>query len=293
MGVATAMLRRFCRRAPEHEFVAVILAAGSGSRLGSGVKCLVEVGGRSLLEHQFRALEEAGVNTVVVVAGHQVERVRRAVGGRADVIVNDRYAETNSVYSFMLARESVDGSALVLNADVLFHPEVIRRLLDVDGSALAFDSSADLDDETMKVEVYDEHLVRMSKTLEPVVQSGENLGILKLDGSAALAAFALVTLAEEIASGRLRLEAGAQPDDVIAQLVALPGIGRWTAQYIAMRALRWPDAFPKEDVALRKNLGGVTAARAEELSEAWRPWRSYATLHLWQRMVGEGQARVK
>lgn len=197
MGVATAVRRRFCRRAPEHEFVAVILAAGSGSRLGSGAKCLVEVGGRSLLEHQFRALEEAGVNTVVVVAGHQVERVRRAVGGRADVIVNDRYAETNSVYSFMLARESVDGSALVLNADVLFHPEVILRLLDVDGSALAFDSSADLDDETMKVEVDDGRLVRMSKTLEPVVQSGENLGILKLDGSAALAAFVAATAVVE------------------------------------------------------------------------------------------------
>jgi AraC family transcriptional regulator of adaptative response / DNA-3-methyladenine glycosylase II len=48
-----------------------------------------------------------------------------------------------------------------------------------------------------------------------------------------------------------------------------------------MRALRWPDAFPKEDLALRKRLGGISAAKAEELSQAWRPWRSYATLHLW------------
>lgn len=95
----------------------------------------------------------------------------------------------------------------------------------------------------------------------------------------------IVALAQEIASGRLRLEAGAQPDLTIKQLVALPGIGTWTAEYIAMRALRWPDAFPKEDVALRKNLGGVTATRAEELSQAWRPWRSYATLHLWQQQA--------
>lgn len=91
----------------------------------------------------------------------------------------------------------------------------------------------------------------------------------------------IITLAEELASGRLRLEAGADPDATIEQLVALPGIGRWTAHYIAMRALRWPDAFPREDIVLRKRLGGVTAARAEELSQAWRPWRSYATLHLW------------
>jgi AraC family transcriptional regulator of adaptative response / DNA-3-methyladenine glycosylase II len=92
----------------------------------------------------------------------------------------------------------------------------------------------------------------------------------------------IIALAQEFAGGRLKLEAGTNPDAVVRSLVALPGIGAWTAQYIAMRALRWPDAFPKEDIAVRKRLGGVSAARAEELSEAWRPWRSYATLHLWR-----------
>jgi AraC family transcriptional regulator of adaptative response / DNA-3-methyladenine glycosylase II len=94
-------------------------------------------------------------------------------------------------------------------------------------------------------------------------------------------AASIIALAREITSGRLRLEAGSDPERTIAQLVELPGIGPWTAQYIAMRALRWPDAFPKEDVVLRKRLGDVTAARAEAMSEAWRPWRSYATMHVW------------
>lgn len=96
----------------------------------------------------------------------------------------------------------------------------------------------------------------------------------------------IVALARAIVSGRLKLEAGADTEATIEELVALPGIGRWTANYIAMRALRSPDAFPKEDIVLRKRLGGVTAARAEERSRAWRPWRSYATLYLWQ-MVPE------
>jgi AraC family transcriptional regulator of adaptative response / DNA-3-methyladenine glycosylase II len=91
----------------------------------------------------------------------------------------------------------------------------------------------------------------------------------------------IIALAQEMESARLSLEPGAAPDATIAQLVALRGIGAWTAHYIAMRALRWPDAFPKEDIALRNSLGGVTAARAEELSQPWRPWRSYALLHLW------------
>jgi AraC family transcriptional regulator of adaptative response / DNA-3-methyladenine glycosylase II len=92
----------------------------------------------------------------------------------------------------------------------------------------------------------------------------------------------IIAVAEAVASGRLALEVGAHPEATMERLVALPGIGAWTAQYIAMRALRWPDAFPKEDIVVRNGLGGVTAARAEAVSQAWRPWRSYATLHLWQ-----------
>ncbi|MDB5829217.1 MAG: adenosine deaminase, partial [Variovorax sp.] len=59
------------------------------------------------------------------------------------------------------------------------------------------------------------------------------------------------------------------------------GIGDWTAQYIAMRALRWPDAFPAGDVALQKALGVTTARAAAEASQAWRPWRGYAVLRAW------------
>ena len=70
-------------------------------------------------------------------------------------------------------------------------------------------------------------------------------------------------MAQEIAAGRLALEPGAAPEPVIDALVALPGIGPWTAHYVAMRALRWPDAFPKEDVVLRKRLGGASAAQAD------------------------------
>ena len=71
------------------------------------------------------------------------------------------------------------------------------------------------------------------------------------------------------------------PDESIKRLAELPGIGPWTAHYIAMRAMRWPDAFPKEDIAVRNSLGGVSAKEAEALSQRWRPWRSYAVMHVW------------
>lgn len=92
---------------------------------------------------------------------------------------------------------------------------------------------------------------------------------------------ALHAIAREVAAGRLALHAGADVPATIAALQALPGIGAWTAQYIAMRALRWPDAFPAGDVALHKALGVSTARAASEASQAWRPWRSYAVLRAW------------
>lgn len=92
----------------------------------------------------------------------------------------------------------------------------------------------------------------------------------------------IVALAAAIATGRLQLEPGADVRRATEQLVAIPGIGPWTASYIAMRALRSPDAFPKDDMVLRKRLGDCTPGDAERRSHAWRPWRSYATMHLWR-----------
>jgi AraC family transcriptional regulator, regulatory protein of adaptative response / DNA-3-methyladenine glycosylase II len=96
---------------------------------------------------------------------------------------------------------------------------------------------------------------------------------------------AIIALAQAVSTRCLQLHAGADVPATLAALKALPGIGDWTAQYIAMRALRWPDAFPSGDVALHKALGvqgGKSPARAAEAaSQSWRPWRSYAVIRAW------------
>ena len=96
---------------------------------------------------------------------------------------------------------------------------------------------------------------------------------------------AIVALARAVDSGQLALHAHADVEATTVALCQLPGIGDWTAQYIAMRALRWPDAFPSGDVALHKALG-VQGARqaaraAAERAQGWRPWRSYAVVRAW------------
>ena len=112
--------------------------------------------------------------------------------------------------------------------------------------------------------------------------SGDTLGQL---GIVRQRQAAIAGLARAVAGGSLQLHGGADVQAAVEALKALPGIGDWTAQYIAMRALRWPDAFPAGDVALHKALGvqGLKnpARLAEEASLAWKPWRSYAVIRAW------------
>ncbi|CAG2144446.1 DNA-3-methyladenine glycosylase 2 family protein [Ralstonia mannitolilytica] len=107
-------------------------------------------------------------------------------------------------------------------------------------------------------------------------------------GLQASRAAAVVQLARAIDAGDLRLEPLVPLAPTLAALQALPGVGEWTAQYVAMRALGWPNAFPLGDYVLRKRLadahGALPTRRAMvERAEPWAPWRAYAAMHLWHR----------
>lgn len=108
---------------------------------------------------------------------------------------------------------------------------------------------------------------------------------------------AIVAIARAVAEKRVQLHGGADVHATIAALKELPGIGDWTAQYIAMRVLRWPDAFPAGDVALHKALGVLEAKNpareAEAASQAWKPWRSYAVVCAWAAMPAAKPSATK
>lgn len=92
-------------------------------------------------------------------------------------------------------------------------------------------------------------------------------------------------LAAAVAAGELVLDAPQGLDEAMPRLRALPGIGEWSAHYIAMRALREPDAFPATDLGLRRAVAGdgapVSDVVLRRMAEAWRPWRAYAAMYLW------------
>lgn len=106
----------------------------------------------------------------------------------------------------------------------------------------------------------------------------DHLGPLGVTGARARS---IRSLAEKLLSGEIDLAGRTDPQKEMKKLLALPGFGPWTVNYVAMRALSWPDAFPHTDYGVKKVLAGRTAKEILTLSEPWKPYRAYATINIW------------
>jgi len=106
-------------------------------------------------------------------------------------------------------------------------------------------------------------------------------------GVIAARARAIVALARAVSVDGLVLDPGADVGATLERLRALPGVGEWTAQYIGMRALSWPDAFPHTDYGVLKAMREKDARKALARAAAWQPWRAYAVMHLWRSLETE------
>jgi choline kinase len=171
---------------------AIILAAGKGSRpepvSGESVKCLVELGGTTLIERQFSYLQACGINQIAVVVGFQAERIRRICGPEVEYVENPIFTETNSLYSLWLARHFFGNGFVVLNSDVFFHPQLLGDLLTAkyeDAILVSWRNQTKYGDEEMKVKVRGGQLLDISKTMDPDEADGENVGIVKFGATGA------------------------------------------------------------------------------------------------------------
>ena len=189
----------------------IILAAGKGSRLngtlGDKPKCLLRVGGRTLVSRQIETLLAAGISDIAVVVGCQAAEVQRECGRDITYIENARFAQTNSLYSLWLARPLLVDGFVVMNCDVLFHPQLLVDLLTAryeDALLIAYqhDDGEPFGDEEMKIQVRRGRVVDICKTLPAADADGENLGIVKFgaEGGRLLAEI----LDRRVAGGALR-----------------------------------------------------------------------------------------
>lgn len=172
--------------------MAVILAAGIGSRLSpltdKSAKCLLSVGGSFILERMIRNCLSCGVSQFVLVLGHRADEIRQFVdktfrGIRVTYVINDRYRDTNTGYSLMLA-SSVVGTAefIKFDADVVFDTKILRELVDSHlPNVLCIDRNIALADEEVKVITDDQMRVcEIGKTVDPGRALGESIGIEKI-----------------------------------------------------------------------------------------------------------------
>lgn len=172
---------------------AIILAAGKGTRLdGAAVKpkCLIEVGGMSLLQRQIESLRDANIERIVVVVGFGAESIREECDSDISFVENSKFAETSSLYSLWLAREHLVDGFVVLNSDVLFHPQLLANLIassHADELLLSDTQTAPLGDEEMKVKLKEGLVVDISKDMDPLEADGENVGIVKFSAHGARA----------------------------------------------------------------------------------------------------------
>ena len=136
------------------------------------------------------------------------------------------------------------------------------------------------------VDVGEEGFTHLTPSAERLADAGVD-GIRRV-GLPAARASTIHAVATLVANGDLTLEPATDVRAVVRRLMEVRGIGAWTAEYIAMRALHWPDAFPASDLVLRRAAGGLTTVQLMKAAERWRPWRSYAAMHLWGRESGIG-----
>lgn len=189
----------------------IILAAGKGSRLngtaGDRPKCLLRVGNMTLVERQIDALRTAGLTDIVVVVGCQAETVRRHCGSSVRFVENPDFGETNSLYSLWLARHHLTNGFVVMNCDVVLHPQLLEDLLTSrheDALLVSYqeDDRIPLGEEEMKVRVRRARVQDIAKTMNAEDADGENVGVAKFgaEGARLLIGF----LDARVASGGLR-----------------------------------------------------------------------------------------
>lgn len=165
---------------------AIILAAGMGRRLApmgwDQPKCLLPIGSTTLLDNIFRSLKQQNVRDVALVVGYQHELVQEAASKhdlQCHFVVNEDFANTNTIHSLWLAREFMTDEFFYFNADVWFDPNMLSLLMQSDSTALAIDQKS-CGQEEVKVVVDDQlRITEISKQLEPAQCYGEFIGIAK------------------------------------------------------------------------------------------------------------------
>ncbi len=181
---------------------AIILAAGVGSRIrpltDNCPKCLLKVGGRTILEMMISNIQSCGIKEVVFVLGYLQDQIRDYVKTNfpdltVHFVMNDKYTETNTGFSLMLSKNFIgDSDFIKFDADVVFDKKILKKLIESEyKTSLCIDKNINLDAEEIKVIIDDQNKVlKASKIVNPKEAVGESIGIEKISNETAKLLFA-------------------------------------------------------------------------------------------------------
>ncbi len=227
---------------------AIILAAGQGQRLrpltNSLPKCLVQIGRRTILDHMLDRIERSGLKDVVIVSGFEAERVRRHVNQlrprnlRVRFVINERFAETNNLYSLWLALGKVSGATTILNGDDFFNVDILKALQRSPAEASAtIDFSSPLPRDAMRIVLRGLRVCGLGKTIPDQIASGNAIGLYRFSETA------LELLRDEVEQW---VRGGRVKDFYVAAINALAS--RVPIRAISTRGLTWGEVDDYQDL---------------------------------------------
>ena len=236
---------------------AVILAAGVGSRIrpltDNCPKCLLEIGGNTILEMMISHIQGCGINEVLFVVGYLQGKIKDYVKKKfpeldAHFVTNERYSETNTGYSLMLTKEWIGNSTFIkFDADVVFDKNILMKLIDCEyENCFCIDKNIHLDAEEVKVVIDQKNrVIKASKTVNPKDAIGESIGIEKISGETAKLLFAELAIMMEDEQNHQEYYEGAY-ERLIDNFVPFYALD--------ISGLRWTEIDTHNDLFMVKNI---------------------------------------
>lgn len=243
---------------------AIILAAGQGTRLrphtDNSPKCLVEIAGRTILEHQLKNCLAAGIKEVVVVTGFKWEAVEERLNGwrsnglgrlNIQTVFNPFWREANNLISLWSARHYMDGEFVLINGDDVFDSQILSRVRSVNhyNIHVCIDRKDTYDDDDMKIQLEGDKIQRINKTIAPDTAHGESIGIMKFTREGAER---LLQELEEMVRGQNACT------DWYTKAIERIAVDGYEIGTVSVEGLRWAEIdFPEDLAYVRDELSGL------------------------------------
>ena len=223
---------------------AVILAAGKGTRMGikDTPKCLLKIGNKSVIEYQVTYLKNLGCKKILVVTGYNSNKIKNTLGNSVEYIFNKNFENSNNMYSLWEARDLIDDEFVCIYGDLFFHKKILENCV-ISNSDIVLVVERNTRDETMRVKIENEKIVKVNKKIDSKNTDGNFIGMAKFSKNSKNHLFQTI---------KKLMEEGNEDAYYTSAIENMIKQGK-TIDFIETEGLPWTDIDTKEELeAIRK-----------------------------------------